>query len=548
MKNSKIAALAISVLALGGCTGMNEIVPQSGTLLSQQVVEVTTSDPSRIDAVYTGMYTKLGTPKSCGYSTPDDFGFIMIGFSGDLEAADALMPNSGYNWFSVCGELSSRTATYRNPLIRYKICYDVISAAHDVINAIDTLSTDPAVQAKFGEAKAIRAFAYLNLVPYFQFGYNVPNSKGELGKDLPCVPLVTLQTTDFANNPRAKTSVIYNLIISDLTSAIEKLKGWERSDKSKLDQQVVYGLRARAYLNMGKYAEAAADAEKAVAGYEPASMAEVSVPFLYDIKEHNWMWGYDMTQTLADLYIYANSSSWLRSFSGYGYSAACQTYCMINSILYNKIPDTDVRKGWWVNEALYSPLLDGLTWKGYSGQDIAMAKLPDEKEAFLPYTNVKFGCNPVGTTTNEEDWCWMRAEEMFLIQAEGYAKSGNADKAKQILNTFVQTYRDPAYDCTKTGRSLEDEIWFQRRVELWGEGFSNNDTRRLGKPLVRFHGGDKTSNYPEAFRFNMAADDGWWLMRFSQKETNTNAGVVDNTEGSIPTIDQLPDLLDGVTD
>ncbi|MBR0323004.1 MAG: alcohol dehydrogenase catalytic domain-containing protein, partial [Bacteroidales bacterium] len=33
------------------------------------------------------------------------------------------------------------------------------------------------------------------------------------------------------------------------------------------------------------------------------------------------------------------------------------------------------------------------------------------------------------------------------------------------------------------------EIWFQRRVELWGEGFSNPDTRRLNKPLVRFHEG-----------------------------------------------------------
>jgi len=542
MKNIKIAALAFSVLALGACKGFNDMVPEGGTLLESQIKETTNADPTRIDAVYNGMYTKLGTPKSCGYSTPDDFGFIMIGFSGDLEAADVVMPNSNYNWFSVCGELSSRTATYRNPLIRYKIPYDVISAAHDVINSLDPESTDPSVRAKIGEAHAIRAFAYLNLVPYFQF------SIAGGGADKPCVPLVTLETTEFDNNPRATVSEIYELILSDLDIAIKELDGWKRSDKSKIDQQVAYGLRARAYLNMQKWAEAAADADKAMAGYSIASKADVSKPFLYDISESNWMWGYDMTITLADLYIYATTSSWLRSFSGYGYSPACQTYCFCNQLLYDKISDTDVRKGWWVDENLESPLLEGLTWGPYSGQEIGAGTISDEKEAFLPLTNVKFGCYKAGTTTNDEDWCWMRTEEMLLIKAEGLAKSGNETGAKECLAKLMAE-RDPNYNVEKvvpSQRTLVDEIWFQRRVELWGEGFSNNDTRRLNKPLVRFH--DAYGNYPDAFRFNMTADDGWWLMRFSQMETNNNRAIVDNTDGSIPSLDQHPELRDGVTD
>ena len=84
-------------------------------------------------------------------------------------------------------------------------------------------------------------------------------------------------------------------------------------------------------------------------------------------------------------------------------------------------------------------------------------------------------------------------------------------------------------------------------MELWGEGFSNNDTRRLGKPLVRFHDA-ATSNVPAAFRFNMTADDGWWLMRFPKAETNTNFGIVNNDGGTRPVQDQYPELRDGVTD
>jgi len=540
MKKIKFAALALAVLALGACEDFDQMVPQSGTLLKSQVNEVTNADPTRADAIYSSMYTKLGTPKSCGYSTPDDFGMIMIGFSSDLEAADVVMPNSNYNWFSVCGELSSRTATYRNPLIRYKLPYDVISAAHDVMNAYPADSEDPDVKAKIGEAYAIRAFAYMNLAPYFQFGY----AAGGAAK--PSVPLVTLETTEFANNPRANLGDVYDQIITDLNKALELIGDHKRPDKSKIDKQVVYGLLSRAYLYMEKWAEAADYAEKALQGYEFASKADVSKPFMMDLSEKNWMWGYDMTETLANLYIYATAASWLRAFSGYAYASGCQCYCYCNNLLYDMIPDTDIRKQWWLDENLHSTLLDGLTWGSASGQDIAPLTIADEKEAFLPYTNVKFGCYTCGTTTNDEDWCWMRAEEMLLNQCEGLAKSGNESKARELLTNFVRNYRDPKYDSATRGLSLADEIWFQRRVELWGEGFSNIDTRRLNRPLVRFH--SSSDNYPDAFRFNMTADDGWWLMRFSQRETNNNMGIVDNTEGSIPSIDQHPELRDGVTD
>ena len=191
-------------------------------------------------------------------------------------------------------------------------------------------------------------------------------------------------------------------------------------------------------------------------------------------------------------------------------------------------------------------MLEGLTWESAKGQEISHLEITDVKMKFTPYTNVKFGMFTVGGTTNEEDWPFMRVEEMILIQAEALYKSGKEAEGQQILEDFVKTYRDPAYSVAASGRKFSDEVWFQRRVELWGEGFANSDTRRLNKPLVRFH--DSNSNVPEAFRFNMPADDGWWLMRFTKDELNTNFALVDNTGGEPPVQDQHADLRDGVTD
>ncbi|MBQ7877786.1 MAG: RagB/SusD family nutrient uptake outer membrane protein [Bacteroidales bacterium] len=542
MKTHIYISIAAALLIAASCDKMNQLEPQGGNSLTSQVLQTNQTVPSRINASFNGMFTKLGAPDSVfGSGRPDDWGFLMIGFSGDIEAADVVLANSGYNWFSTCGALTSRNADYANPYVRYAAPYNEIAAANEVIRSYPEGTTDQAAIYNIAQAHAIRAFAYLNLAPYFQFGYAAG------GRDLPCVPIVTEDTENFTENPRASVEEVYQLIISDLTYAIENLEGYVRPNKSRIDIQVAYALRARAYLNMQEWALAAADAEKALEGYSPATMAEVSKPFLYDINEHNWIWGYDMQTDVAMENPYATSSAWLRSFSGDGYSAGTQVYSCCNSLLYDRIPDTDVRKGWWVNSELESPLLAGVTWDGVSGNAVGPLEIDNVKTPFLPYTNVKFGMFTVGGTSNDEDWPFIRAEEMILVRAEGLVKSGQTQKGKAVLEDFVRTYRDPSYSADAGGRTLEDEIWFQRRVELWGEGFSNPDTRRLNKPLVRFHEGT-ASNVPAAFRFNMPADDGWWLMRFTSSEKNTNLAIIDNTGGTQPVQDQYPDLRDGVTD
>lgn len=543
--NTYISVLFVGLVLGASCTKLNEIVPQSGTMLKSQLQATNAAVPSRSAASFNGLFNPLGMPDYYGYDTPDDYGVLMMLFCNDLESADATASDNNYNWFSVCGEYSSRNANYRNPVIRYRAPYSIIASVNDFLAGFGEDVEDPEVLAMMGQAEALRAYAYMLLASDFQFNYT--DHKDDL-----CVPICSKETPDPTHNPRATVAQIYEIIMKDLDDAIEKLEGFERSSKKYIDQQVAYGLRARANLNMGNYAAAAADAEAAAEGYTPATIEEVSKPAFQDIEEHNWLWGFDMNADAAKTFKYATTSSWLRSFSALAYAAGTGTYTCINKILYDKIAKTDVRKGWWVDENIYSPLLNSLTWDAgeagkASGQDIADFEY-SEKYAFVPYANVKFGCTPIGTTDNAEDMPLMRVEEMILIQAEGYLKSGNEAKAKQILEDFVKTYRDPEYVVTFGGRNLADEIWFQRRVELWGEGFAIHDTKRLNKPLVRFLGTPESTNVSPAFRFNMAADDGWLLMRFSNSELNTNFSIVDNTDGELPKMDQNPTLRDGVTD
>ena len=60
---------------------------------------------------------------------------------------------------------------------------------------------------------------------------------------------------------------------------------------------------------------------------------------------------------------------------------------------------------------------------------------------------------------------------MYLIEAEARARQSNSTAAQDALFTLVKN-RDAGYvKSTKTGQALLDEISFNRRIELWGEGF-----------------------------------------------------------------------------
>ena len=249
---------------------------------------------------------------------------------------------------------------------------------------------------------------------------------------------------------------------------------------------------------------------------------DVSVPSFNDVSASSWIWGSiitannDVVQTGI-----INWPSHLCSLTGNGYTTGTgMSVAMkrINNTLWNKIPATDVRKTWWLDQDTLSTALEKAY--GITGtQCVHEVGLP-----YIPYVNVKFGPegNQFLNTENSQDWPLMRAEEMILIKAEALARSQGVGAGKTVLEDFVKSYRDPEYTCTASSLdAFIDEVWFQRRVELWGEGFSLFDILRLKKPIVRIG----TNFAADVTYADIAPESPIMIYCIPEVETSANKGI-----------------------
>ena len=529
-----VALLGSAMLLTTSCSDL-DTNPSGSTMSDGQLNEVLAQDPSKLKSEVSGMYANMieygaitqwyGTGQPRHY----DFGYASTMMMMDASGQDEPSQVSGYNWYNKPLRFVDRTANSETTYFIWNQCYKNIKAANDVLKSVDLENLSDVAKSYVGQAYAMRAFEYFTLIQIYQFSY-----KGH--EDAAGVPIVTEKTAEAeANNPRAAVKDVYKQIMDDLNTAIDYLTD-SRSAKSEINRQVAYGLRARVNLVMQNWSDAAADAKKAAEGYTPLSKDAAAAPGFNDVSASNWIWGniVDESNDIVQSGI-LNFPSMMCSFAGNGYSPtyACR---MINSKLWKEIPSTDVRKGWWIDENLNSPIVNPkyVVHQEYEDEDgnvvkyLAVYNQTGDEVADItePYTNVKFGAykNQYGNELNACDIPLMRVEEMILIQAEATAMGGNVEEGKRILENFVRTYRDPSYTCNATtAEGVQDAVWFQRRVELWGEGFSFTDLLRLKKPL------DRTgANYEVSVRFNLPAESPIFLYLIPEDEENHNEALVGN--------------------
>ena len=530
-----VALLGSAMLLTTSCSDL-DTNPSGSTMSDGQLNEVLAQDPSKLKSEVSGMYANMieygaitqwyGTGQPRHY----DFGYASTMMMMDASGQDEPSQVSGYNWYNKPLRFVDRTANSETTYFIWNQCYKNIKVANDVLKSVDLENLSDVAKSYVGQAYAMRAFEYFTLIQIYQFSY-----KGH--EDAAGVPIVTERTAEAEanNNPRAAVKDVYKQIMDDLNTAIDYLTD-SRSAKSEINRQVAYGLRARVNLVMQNWSDAAADAKKAAEGYTPLSKDAAAAPGFNDVSASNWIWGniVDESNDIVQSGI-LNFPSMMCSFTGNGYSPtyACR---MINSKLWKEIPSTDVRKGWWIDENLNSPIVNPKYVVHQEDEDedgnvvkyLAVYNQTGDEVADItePYTNVKFGAykNQYGNELNACDIPLMRVEEMILIQAEATAMGGNVEEGKRILENFVRTYRDPSYTCNATtAEGVQDAVWFQRRVELWGEGFSFTDLLRLKKPL------DRTgANYEVSVRFKLPAESPIFLYLIPEDEENHNEALVGN--------------------
>ena len=100
----------------------------------------------------------------------------------------------------------------------------------------------------------------------------------------------------------------------------------------------------------------------------------------------------------------------------------------------------------------------------------------------------------------------------------------NPAEGNNLLNKFMQTYRYPTYkNLASTKEEIIDEIIFQKRIELWGEGLNFFDVKRLNLPVTRYY---SDTNFEIGFNtFNTPDRPSWMNFVIVRQELDNNIGI-----------------------
>jgi hypothetical protein len=410
---------------------------------------------------------------------------------------------SSLNWFTSTGEatlIGGRTDNFPVTQYYYRTFYRMIGNANFILDNIDAATGTDVERARIkAEALTLRAYAYSYLVQFYGKRYDAttkPNTQ-------PGVPLL-LTSTD-TKKPRATVEEVYTAIIADLDKAIA-LNATTRFNKSHANVNVSKGLRARIALTMQDYPNAIKFSKEVIDGGQFPLMNEASYMSGFNNADNlsEYMWASMPTTDQGDTFgsyfaqiAYNANTSFMRGNPK-----------RINQALYLQIPATDVRKKLW------EPV-----------PTAANFPLPTTTFARQPFMSRKFSVKAVGDPSLG-DVSLMRSAEMHLILAEAYSLSNMTIQAQDAIFVLVSK-RDPsAVKSTKIGTALSDEVMFNRRVELWGEGFRWLDLKRLNLPLDR----TVVPNYVAASVTNImlipAGDVRWtFLIPRAEMEANPNIGA-----------------------
>lgn len=487
MKKLLLYAVPILLFAVVGCKKAYLETRPTNAVTQQQIFEKINSIYAALDGTVKELYA-YGTG---GAARHDNYGQKGYDLANDLMGNDMVVHSQGYGWFNANYNYTewAQAQQNRQPDFSWFFYYDIIKQANTILAVIDGVkdASDVQKQTIKGQALGLRAYAYFYLINYQQQTY-----KGN--ESMPGVPIYTEVST--VGKGRGTVQAVYTQIIADLTAAEGFLTGKARTSKINVDVSVVQGFRARVALIMEDWPTAASYANKARQGYTLMNTSNYATTSAFSsLANPEWMWGSSIPASEAT--IYASYFSHIDIRTG-GY-AALGGQKKITKALYDMIPTSDVRKTVFKAPGTgVSPNVD--------------------------YNQLKHQVPVAGSWA--ADYLYMRAAEMFLIESEAFARQNNDVSARTVLETLVKT-RNPSFTAASlSGSALLSEILLQRRIELWGEGFSLMDVKRLKQGLNRPTGaGNHGAPNFDPQVYTTGAIDGRFLMRIPQRELDTNENM-----------------------
>jgi starch-binding outer membrane protein, SusD/RagB family len=471
IKHFLFFAVAGSIL-LAGCKKSFLNTEPTEFLTPEQLAGAIRQDPKVATGTLNGLYVTMYTPGVGGTGDHDDFGQKGIDIYTDMLSSDMVLGATVYGWYSNIANLTSPVDFTRNDTYKpWRYYYRQVFQANTIIDGLGGTDATPSTaneKATMGQAKAMRAYAYFYLSQLYAKEYGTGSEK--------VLPLYT--TTKQEAQPKSTTKQVWDLMVSDLTQAITFLTGFNRVTKDQVDINVAKGLLAYVLAARGTQADwtqVATFTKDIMTAYAVTPKEQVyfaggsPLAGFNNITTPGWVWGVDLTNQSG-----INLISWWGQVDYYTYSYAwAGDPKLIDQNLYSAIRAGDVRKSQFSSMYPINKFYD-----------------PGRKAG--------------GQRTVITDLVYMRSDEFYLLNAEANAHLGKETEAKQALTSVLsQRGLDLTYLTALTGQALLDEIYFQTRLELWGEGKSylamkrNKATTTRGSNHLYFAGQSFAYNDPK---------------------------------------------------
>jgi tetratricopeptide (TPR) repeat protein len=377
-------------------------------------------------------------------NTPDDVQAALVGSYTSLQAnagyngyiqlmSDLLAENGDFTFvgtFTQPQEFQRKALRRDNSFVQqiWQRGYITVNRVNNVLANLNKVTVAANKTRIEGEARFLRALSYFDLVRLYGKAWNDGTPSANPG-----VPLVLTPTTEVssANNvPRNSVAEVYTQIITDLTAAEANLPA---SNGFFATKYAAAALLSRVYLQQGRYTEAAAAANRAIANTAFSLTPTYSDEFYQ---------GVDLVPTTSeDIFTIQNTA---QSGSNSGTNQL--------SVFYSEPQRGDVS----VNEQLLNQF--------EAGDDRATLFNVTANQTYTGKYDGQYGTVKL-----------IRLAEMYLTRAEANFRAGTAVGATPLsdINRVRARVNLPAL----TGLTLA-AILKERKLELVFEGFRLGDLKR----------------------------------------------------------------------
>ena len=490
-------AMFVVALATTGCTKLLLSEPRGNEASEEQVESNVDALEYSLSGLYNLMYSGSDQSDNQFQQLNMIEGQKYIDVMSDIIASDAAVPHYGYGWMSSRSYMDQYLSDNRFNRWLWKYEYNNIRNANMIIKRCNNfLNSSTAGDEIKATAKIVRAQAVVLRSHFYSNLFNFYVKPGDTSKKFGIIYYDENNMEEVQGLSDYKDVVAK--VIEDTKAAIADIEaaGLQNPTKFRLDANIAKMILAYIHLNRGRFFDETKKTESCTEALRLANeviaatkakhpilpYAELKTNGFNSVKSKNWMWGLDVT-TEKTYSIYCFFS--FVDIYTYGY-ASVNGFIGIDKGVYEKLDvmldPKDGRKEWW------SPALKA---GGNTFNYVADNKY---------FTSV--GKRFQGDRNWENDYCFMRSEEAYLVAAEAAYVLGNEAEAKTHLKELV-AQRSPENNAIDglTGDALKDYIQNNWRIECWLEGKTFMALKRFRWDVVRstnhFYHAGKTFKYTD---------------------------------------------------